>query len=229
MNPIYALAVRLKLNHNRPHAAKLGCDLGYVPLPENYAPPEPRKQHPDAKFWRNVDMADVLTGYKERLVLKRRDNRWWIDVVAVPLDAPDWSATRWARKGISHYDAETCFRMAVYAMMELDGAPTEAKELMRSHLRLMRGKRIDMPTPFWSHTLAGIGRDSLDPPVWVTPEARAAWRSSRDLIPYWYHSGNPHYRHRRPPTESGCSTADPAVDWYSGGWVGPHKPAGFRE
>ncbi len=168
---------------------------GYV-SPEPPELPEPRKLHPDAAFWRNVTIADVLAGYKERLVLKCRDERWWVDVVAVPLDAPNWSAVRWARRGISHYDAETCYRMAVYAMMELDGAPTEAKERMRSYLRLHRGGRLDMLTPFWSHTLAGIGRDSLDPPVWVTPEARAAWRRNRNLIPHWYHDSNPHYRHR---------------------------------
>lgn len=209
------------------------CDKKYAEggytSPEPPMLVEPERLHPDAAFWRNVDMVDVLAAYKERLVLKRRDNRWWVDVVAVPLDGPGWSSVRWSRKGVSHYEAETCCRMAVYAMMELDGAPTEAKERMRMHLRYLRGRRIDILTPFWSLTMQSHSRDSLDPPDWITPEARKAWRSSRGLIPYWYHSGNPYYRHRRPPTESGCITADPAVDWYSGGWVGPHKPAGFRE
>lgn len=190
MKPIRAIAQWLDALRARQYA----CG-GYT-SPEPPALPEPIKLHPDAAFWRNVDPADVLAGYKERLVLKRRNDHWWIDVVAVPLDAPGWAAVRWARKGISHYDAETCYRMAVYAMMELDGAPTEAKERMREHLRMQRGKRLDICTPFWSHTLAGIARDSLDPPAWVTPEARAAWRSNRSLIPYWYHDSNPHYRHR---------------------------------
>lgn len=194
-----------------------GCDLDGRPLdvclpagsgkwtPEStkqfasggYTSPEPPvRKHRDAAFWRNVEPAAVLAGYKDRLMLKRRDNRWWIDVVAVPLDAPSWSSARWARKGVSHYDAETCFRMAVYAMMELDGAPTEAKERMKLHLRYRRGCRIDMLTPFWSLTMQSIERDKLDPPEWITPEAREAWRRNRSLIPHWYHESNPHYRHR---------------------------------
>ncbi|QVW29525.1 hypothetical protein [Stenotrophomonas phage BUCT603] len=231
MKNLFAWALACKEEYSR----KLGGRL----LPDHYGPafreqsstpPGPEAgESPDAAYWRNVDMADVLQGYKPRLRLTTHKGRWWIDVVAVPLNVPSWTSTRWARKGVTSADPELCTRKAVYAMMHLDGADLVAIQRMRNHLRNGLVDRMRWDSDFPHLAVQAVAWDDLDPPGWITPEARKAWRSNRGLIPYWYHSSNPHYRHRRPPAESACITADPAVDWYSGGWVGPHKPAGFRE